>query len=175
MQTSDFAHNFVKGLSVSRPTSPPPTPPSDDFLSDPESPTVNAAPVQPTNSPRKPALHGLLVAVNGQRSVTPSEVGQFVKNFKEILLGYHDEYDVSSGIPRSLRAVEDAEEEVMKAEILKRLTLSLYTDALEVSMMQAVQVESDVEWWRNIEESTTALIFYSIQSRLSLHLGSTVR
>jgi len=174
MQTSDFAHNFVKGLSVSRPTSPPPTPPSEEFLSDPESPTVNAAPVQATNSPRKPALHGLLVSVNQQRNATPSEVGKFVKNFKEILLGYHDEYDTSSGTSRSLRVVEDAEEEAMKAEILKRLTLSLYTDALEISMLQAIQVESDVEWWRNIEESTTALVFYSIQSTLFLHLDGSL-
>jgi nuclear-control-of-ATPase protein 2 len=60
---------------------------------------------------------------------------------------------------------DDPEEESLKQAVLGRVVLGVYADALNASLDQATEAESEVEWWDNVERSNCELAWYLLQSK----------
>jgi nuclear control of ATPase protein 2 len=69
----------------------------------------------------------------------------------------------------------DLEETVLKKVILDKLVVGLYAHALDIYLLEAIEVETEAEWWADIEHSPPSVMLYLLQSksRVSLHLCVT--
>lgn len=58
----------------------------------------------------------------------------------------------------------DPEETILRTLIVRKLVVGLYTDALQLYLSEAVDAETEAEWWADIERSRWSIAYYLIQS-----------
>ncbi|PPQ91940.1 hypothetical protein CVT25_000983 [Psilocybe cyanescens] len=163
---SEFVDHFTRSLelSTSRPTSP------SAFNTDGSElhPTGSNAVALSPPSTRKPALHALLVSLN-QNRVSLDDIHRSLPTL-QVLLGSGNAFTTTD----TERRVPDAEEGALEKAIIGKLTVSLYSDALDTFIAQATQVEAEAEWWSDIESSRLRVSLYLLQT-LPVRIYNVIR
>ncbi|TEB36201.1 NCA2-domain-containing protein [Coprinellus micaceus] len=59
---------------------------------------------------------------------------------------------------------ENDDQELLKQAIVAKLTIALYADALEVQIKQALDMETEAQWWADVERSTANVAWYLLQT-----------
>jgi nuclear-control-of-ATPase protein 2 len=136
---SPFVDHLLKPLDLSRPSSPisiqQPARQYEVFQHAPET-TV------------KQTLRSLLVSLN--RPFSDGLVNDTVGSLMQL--------------ERSSTATVDAEENTLKHAIISRLVVGLYSEGLDVCISQAVDAETEAEWWADIARSRRTVAWYLLQS-----------
>lgn len=135
---SQFIDHYTRPLSLSRPPSPLPSSPP-------------RAPPAAVENAAKETLRSLLVTLS--TPVSRSIIGDIINSLVEL------EHNSAS----SITAV-DAEEELLKRAVIGKLVVGLYAEALDTYLNQASEVESESEWWADIERSRQNVAWYLLQS-----------
>jgi nuclear-control-of-ATPase protein 2 len=161
---SEFTNHFTRSLELAslRPGSPSPSPTT--RLSTQRYPDQNA-PQQTDDtltSRRKEELHALLTSLN-RDSIAPREVESHVDSLQKII-----ESDEIS----ALETARDIELEALEHAIIGKLAVAIYSDALDIYLSQAAEVEAEAEWWGDIERSRTSVGLYFVQSMYFVFLVS---
>lgn len=158
---SEFVNHFTRSLelSTSRPTSP--TFNTDGLQIHPTG--SNAAPSSSASvSTRKATLHALLVSLN-QNKLSLDNIHRSLPTL-EGLIESQDSFLATEDTEHSGVRIPDAEEDALEKAIIEKLTVSLYSDALETFITQATQVEAEAEWWSDVESSQLQVCLYLLQS-----------
>jgi nuclear-control-of-ATPase protein 2 len=72
--------------------------------------------------------------------------------------------------------VSDTEELTLRNAVFAKLAVGLYAEALNLYLTQAIQVEAEADWWRDIERSGLNVAWYLLQSASSLRIyGSLIQ
>ncbi|KAH9483454.1 Nuclear control of ATPase protein 2 [Psilocybe cubensis] len=159
---SEFVNHFTRTLepSTSRPTSPPP---SSTFNTKGHKTQTNVVTSSSTSaSARKAALHALLLSLN-QHTVSLDDIQRSLPTL-EGLLKSRTAGVTAESTEVSRVSVPDAEEDALEQAIIGKLTVSLYSDALEIFITQATQVEAEAEWWSDVESSRIQVCLYLLQT-----------
>jgi nuclear-control-of-ATPase protein 2 len=135
---SQFIDHYTRPLSLSRPHSPLPSSPP-------------RAPPAAVENAAKETLRSLLVTLS--TPVSRSIIGDIINSLVEL------EHNSASSI-----AAVDAEEELLKRAVIGKLVVGLYAEALDTYLSQASEVESESEWWADIERSRQNVAWYLLQS-----------
>jgi hypothetical protein len=135
---SQFIDHYTRPLSLSRPPSPLPSSPP-------------RAPPAAVENAAKETLRSMLVTLS--TPVSRSIIGDTINSLVEL------EHNSAS----SITAV-DAEEELLKRAVIGKLVVGLYAEALDTYLSQASEVESESEWWADIERSRQNVAWYLLQS-----------
>jgi nuclear-control-of-ATPase protein 2 len=109
------------------------------------------------------------------RTDKPSVASQ---NFQTLLLSLKSTSSLSqiNDIVDSLCDVEksasgsDPEESALEGALLDKLVIAIYAEALDIYLAEAIQVESEAEWWADIERSRLSVAYYLLQSKSDLGL-----
>ena len=155
---SEFVGHFTKSLelSASRPASPLPRE---------EQPDIQEYTAAATTQ-RKQVLHALFVSLS-KAVITIDDVRQTLQALQDIS---HTKRQYVTGKLAEGRdfadSAPDSEEAALEAAIVGKLTVALYSDALETCLHQATSVETEAEWWGDIETSRVQFAFYFIESML---------
>lgn len=64
--------------------------------------------------------------------------------------------------------VNSEEEEFLQAAILAKLVVGLYVQTLELCLDEATDVETELNWWADVERSRRSSAYYLLQSELLL-------
>ncbi|PPQ98986.1 hypothetical protein CVT26_014412 [Gymnopilus dilepis] len=153
---SEFVGHFTRSLelSASRPTSPSPREEQPDVQD-----YTAAAVIH-----RKQALHTLFVSLN-KAVITVDDVQKALQALQDIS---HTKRQYVTGKLAEGRdfadSAPDYEEAALEAAIVGKLTVALYSDALETCLHQATSVETEAEWWGDIETSRFQVAFYFIET-----------
>jgi len=65
------------------------------------------------------------------------------------------------------RASVDNEEQALKDAVLGRLVAAVYTEALDILLSEAIEAETEADWWADLGRSQLSVTHYLIQSMLS--------
>jgi len=152
---SEFVGHFTRSLDLStlRPGSPQPLPP---FFNQ-NAPGIDI---------RKQALHALLVQLN-RNTNTLRDLRRHLDSLRDLL---PSEGHIQSSSEGSIPIPLDAEEIALQGAIISKLSVALYSDALDTFLTQATQVEEEAEYWADIEKSRLRVAIYLLQSTLLLIL-----
>ncbi|KAF9452962.1 NCA2-domain-containing protein [Macrolepiota fuliginosa MF-IS2] len=58
----------------------------------------------------------------------------------------------------------DAEEDALKNAVVGKITVGLYAEVMDLYLSQATEVETEAEWWRDIERSRLNAAWYLLQT-----------
>jgi nuclear-control-of-ATPase protein 2 len=61
---------------------------------------------------------------------------------------------------------QDEEETALEDAIVRKLAVTIYGDALDTYLAQAIEVEAEAEWWAGVERSKLAVAWFLLQSRV---------
>lgn len=61
-------------------------------------------------------------------------------------------------------AANDEEEAALQRAVLGKLAIDLYGQTLDVVLQDARRVEEELEWWADLERSTSGVALYFVQS-----------
>lgn len=151
---SEFVDHFTRSLVItaSRPGSPAPLSP----YSHSEESNFASLESTATQSARKTDLHALLVTLN-QSSISVDEVQHLAQELRTI-----SPTDIQTN---ELGFNGDSEEVALEEAIVGKLTVALYSGALDTYLGQAAEVEAEAEWWADVEGSTLSVLVYFLQSK----------
>lgn len=60
----------------------------------------------------------------------------------------------------------DTEEEALRNAVIGRVAVGLYAEAMDIYLTQATEVETEADWWKDIERSSLNVAWYLLQSML---------
>jgi nuclear-control-of-ATPase protein 2 len=141
---SPFVHQLLKPLDLSRPPSPVPI----------QQPTHQRDVLQATpETTVKQTLRSLLVSLNRPLS------GPLVND----TLGSLVQLERSRSAATTSSAT-DTEENDLKQAILGRLVVGLYSEGLDICISQAMDAETQAEWWAEVGRSRRNVAWYLVQS-----------
>ena len=104
---------------------------------------------------KKPELHSILVSFP-QSNPTQSQIVDCARSLQDV---------VSSSLTTVSNDDEQDEEEVaLEDAIVRKLTVAIYADALDMYLAQAIEVEAEAEWWASVETSKLAVALFLLQS-----------
>ncbi|KAF4609591.1 hypothetical protein D9613_012272 [Agrocybe pediades] len=143
---SEFVDHFTRCLEISatRPGSPELIPPP--FTQN--LPRVDA---------RKQALHALLVQLN-RNTNTLEDIHSSLSSLEELSPSANRAQALEQRLPL------DPEEAALEDAIVGKLSVTLYSHALDVFLAQATQVEEEAEYWAEIERSRIRVALYLLQT-----------
>lgn len=72
------------------------------------------------------------------------------------LEGYSDQFTVQSG--------QTPDVYIIRRAILSRLLVGFYAETLDVCLKDAIEADTEAQWWGDIERSWRRLSWYSLQS-----------
>ncbi|KAF9531473.1 ATP synthase regulation protein NCA2-domain-containing protein [Crepidotus variabilis] len=148
---SEYVNHFTRSLAIStsRPPSPPPTPRLTS-----ETPGGTSG----YRAFKKSTLHELLVKLN-QAPISPVDVQIAVRKLRDL----GPPVGISGGTAIRIDDA-DTEENTLEEAVVGKLAVALYSDALDTSLAQATQAESEAQWWADIEHSTLGVLLYLLQT-----------
>lgn len=159
---SEFTNHFTQTLVLSntRPASPiqPPSnvdnPPTAQQQHEPDKNTGKLT------SQKKAELHALLGSIN-QGSISVTDVQTYADRLENTLPQAADD-------TYTVEAIGDEEVAALIEAIIGKLAVVLYSNALDVYLTQAADVEAEAEWWADIERSKGNVALYLLQSMLTI-------
>lgn len=134
VDSTNFADNFTRPLSLTRLPTPEPNLEPDAL---------------PVVSESAETLRSLLVSLTPP--VSQSSVDDALK--------YLAQADRDA-----LFIEEDAQEKALKTAVVSQVAVGLYARALDVYLSEAVQIEAEAEWWANVERSRASVAWFLLQS-----------
>ncbi|KAJ7201324.1 NCA2-domain-containing protein [Mycena pura] len=135
VDSSHFANNFTRPLSLTRLPTPEP------------SLTVSEAPSVLSESTE--ALHSLLA------SLKPPVLQSAVDDALNYLAQAHTDVLVTA---------EDAQEKVLKEAVVNQIAVGLYARGLDLYLNEAAEIDAEAEWWANIEHSCFSVAWFLLQT-----------
>ena len=74
-------------------------------------------------------------------------------------------YDATTYLERNSTSASDVDEIVLKKLILDKLVVGVYAETLDTYLLEAIAVETEAEWWADIEHSNRlSVAYYLLQS-----------
>ncbi|KAH9983347.1 ATP synthase regulation protein NCA2-domain-containing protein [Russula compacta] len=107
-----------------------------------------------TADPSKDVLRSLFLSFPTQ---SPDRTRDIIKYLQEL----EDDYKPAGGF--ASRSI-DGEEQALKDAILGRLLASIYAEALDTLLAEAITAEMEAEWWADLERSRLRVAYYLIQT-----------
>jgi nuclear-control-of-ATPase protein 2 len=101
---------------------------------------------------RKQALHGVLVALNPPISTSSVAVHSALATLREL------------GEPHAASIAADGEEAALRHAIHGRIAITLFGQAFDTFLGEAIDAETEAEWWGDIERSRWNIAVYLLQS-----------
>ncbi|KAF9476615.1 NCA2-domain-containing protein [Pholiota conissans] len=160
---SEFTNHFTRFLELanSRPGSPSPS------QSNSKKNTERNVSLQAENSlasRRKEELHALLVSLN-RDTILPRVVQSYAESLQRIL---------KPDLVSTLEGPRDIEVDTLEDAVVSKLTVAIYSDALDTYLAQAAEVEAEAEWWGEVERSRRNTALYFVQT-LPLRIVNVVK
>jgi nuclear control of ATPase protein 2 len=138
---SDLVSHFTQSLAASRPVSP------------------SLLPIVKSTT-QKPELHSILVSFT-QSNPTQTQIANCARSLQDVvsssLTTASDDHDGQT-------EEQDEEQVALEDTIVRKLTVAIYSDALDTYLAQAIEVEAEAEWWASIETSRLAVALFFLQS-----------
>lgn len=141
---SAFVDHLLKPLDLSRPPSPQRPALQDEVFHHAHETTI------------KQTLRSLLVSLN--QPLSDPLVNDTVESLMQL--------ERSSSPAYSVEVDADAEEKALKQAIISRLVVGLYSEALDVCISQAMDAETEAEWWTDVVRSRRNVAMFLLQSIL---------
>ncbi|KJA22630.1 hypothetical protein HYPSUDRAFT_40693 [Hypholoma sublateritium FD-334 SS-4] len=163
---SEFTNHFTRNLVLSktRPASPIQPPSTVDKATTAQQQYEPDSDISRLTSQKKAELHALLGSIN-QGSISVTDVQTYADRLKNTL-PTDDTYTVE--------AVGDEEMAALVEAIIGKLAVVLYSNALDVYLTQAADVEAEAEWWADIERSKRNVALYLLQT-FPLRVANVIR
>lgn len=111
-----------------------------------------------TADPSKDVLRSLFLSLPPTQS--PDRTRDMIKYLQEL----EDDHKLAEGF--TSHSI-DGEEKALKDAILGRLVTSIYAEALDTLLAEAITAEMEAEWWADLERSRLRVAYYLIQSTSS--------
>ena len=107
---------------------------------------------------KKPELHSILVSFT-QSNPTQAQIADCARSLQDVVSS-------SSTTASDDGQTEEQDEEQVALEdaIVRKLTVAIYSDALDTYLAQAIEVEAEAEWWASVETSRLAVALFFLQS-----------
>jgi nuclear-control-of-ATPase protein 2 len=135
---SDLVSHFTQSLAASRPVSPSPLP------------------ILKSNT-KKPELHSILVSFT-QSNPTQAQIADCARSLQDVVSS------LTTASDDGQTEEQDEEQVTLEDAIVRKLTVAIYSDALDTYLAQAIEVEAEAEWWASIETSRLAVALFFLQS-----------
>ena len=144
---SPFVDHFLKPLDLSRPPSP-------GSVQQPQAASQREIFQHTPETTAKQTLRSLLVSLNRPLSepLVNDTVGFLMQLERSCLAG-------------SAIVDVDSEEDALKQAIVRRLVVGLYSESLDICISQAIDAETEAEWWADVLRSRRHVAWYLLQSR----------
>lgn len=141
---SPFVDHLLKPLDFSRPSSPV---------------SIQLQLQQPAHPDTtvKQTLRSLLVSLNQPLS------GPLITHAVGSLM------QLEQSCEAAVSAAADAEENLLKQAIISRMVVGLYSESLDVCISQAIDAESEADWWADMVRSRRNVAWYLLQSIVLLN------
>lgn len=138
---SDLVSRFTQSLASSRPVSPLPLP------------------IEKSNT-KKPELHRILVSFT-QSNPTQSQIANCARSLQDV----GSSSTITDNEDEQIEE-QDKEEIALEDAIIRKLSVAIYSDALDTYLAQATEVEAEAEWWAGVERSKLAVAWFLFQSKV---------
>ncbi|KAK7056898.1 Nuclear control of ATPase protein 2 [Paramarasmius palmivorus] len=108
----------------------------------------------------KQKLHSVLASLDDIQSLESTRlIEQTLGTLSELGVGSDVVYTALEEQPR-----KDFERVALERTVLNKAVVSLYAQALQLLLSQSVEIESEMEWWSDVERSRLSVAYYLLQT-----------